>query len=262
MSKFMPLDREGNIRFPNRMKNKRGNMKRLSNKRAIKAGVIAAITGAILCGISLPVWANLSANPIIMGFDHHGSNRQDITLKNSANRPQYLEITAYKIDNVGAIPEQLSTDPNPSNVGLLVAPRRIVLKPGEEKIIRVIRLNNNQAQDQAWRVHIKPAKVETEAKTSGAMMQLSYKSLVFARPENAVAKLVGGRVGNRLTLHNQGNSNAILRSGSQCDIRGEHCKRVIGKRLWSNTKFQTNLPYSTPVKFEIKDPNGIREIVF
>jgi fimbrial chaperone protein len=226
----------------------------------LKYFVCGLAVTALFSSVSLPVFANLSASPIILTYQDGGKTRQDITLKNSGDRPQYLEITAYRIVTPGQFPEDLTTDPNPKKVGLLVAPRRIALKPGEQKLIRVIRLDNAINEDEAWRVHIKPAKVDIDAKTSGAMLQIGYKALVFARPENAQAKLVGRRKGTVLTVKNTGNSNAVLHEGEQCDAAGKACKKITGKRLWPGQEWETTLPYDTEVTFKILGPNDVENI--
>ena len=218
--------------------------------------MLTAVSFTLIGAVSVPAFANLSASPIIMTYQDGGQTRKDITLKNSGNRPQYLEVTAYRIVTPGVFPEELKTDPNPKNVGLLVAPRRVVLKPGEQKLIRVIRLENTVKTDEAWRVHIKPAKVEIEAKSSGAMVQLGYKALIIARPKDAGANLSGKRVGKVLTVTNTGNSNIVLHDGVQCNTAGLECKKITGKRLWPGQEWTTELPYSTLVKFNTLGPQG------
>ena len=228
----------------------------------LKKLVFGVTALAIIGTVNIPALANLSASPIIMTYQDGGQTRKDITLKNSGNRPQYLEITAYRIITPGVFPEDLKTDPNPKNVGLLVAPRRVVLKPREQKIIRVIRLDKTISKDEAWRVHIKPAKVEIEAKSSGAMVQLGYKALIIARPKDAKSTLKGQRSGKTLTVKNTGNSNAVLHEGEQCNASGGDCKKVTGKRLWPGDTWETELPYTTKVAFKILGPDGTSDVSY
>lgn len=208
------------------------------------------------------LFADLSASPIIMHFDDGDTNRKDITVANLGKYTKYLEVSALRITNLGEQPEILETDPDPNKLGLLVAPRRLTLKPGEEKVVRVIRLEKAIESDEAWRVHIRPAKAEIESKSTGVMAQIAYKALVFARPKNADSNLVSSREGNILKITNSGNSNVLLYEGKQCDESKENCKKIIGKRLWPGASLQQNLIYNTPVKFKTLDVKGKDDIVF
>jgi P pilus assembly chaperone PapD len=223
---------------------------------------MAAFFALLPAGFISNAYANLSANPIILIFSDGGQTRKDITLQNTGDRPQYLAVTAHRIVTPGQIPEELVADPNPNNVGLLVAPRRIVLNPGEQKIIRVIRLDETTSKEEAWRVHIKPVKVEIEATASIAMVQIGYKALVIARPKDAKANLIATRDGNMLSVKNTGNSNALLRDGLQCDEAGLACEKITGKRLWPGGEWQTELPFNTEVTFKALGPEGEEDIRF
>jgi len=97
--------------------------------------------------------ATMSVSPAIMTFMDGQNSRKDFSVTNLARRTQYLEITPYRINRPGNFPEELSISPNPEEVGLLVAPRRIILKPGETKLIRTILLDkiSRQTAPGGWR---------------------------------------------------------------------------------------------------------------
>ncbi len=206
--------------------------------------------------------ASLNASPVILAFKEGGTTRRDITVSNAGLRTQYVEVTALRIENPGQHPEKLTSDPDPSQLGLLVAPRRITLKPGEQKIIRVIRLQVAVAQDEAWRVHIKPVFGEVEASSSGVMLNLAYKALVYVRPENAQVRLQGQRSGKKLSINNLGNTNALLHGGEQCAPSGSPCQKISPKRLWPGDTWETDLPYATPVSFLSRDAKGDETVKF
>jgi Mat/Ecp fimbriae periplasmic chaperone len=214
---------------------------------------LVALVAALLA--SSAASANLSANPIIVEFMEGAGDRNDITVSNDGPRVQYLEITALRIEKPGASPESLIGDPDPAKVGLLVAPRRLSLKPGEEKKIRLIKLATATTHDLAWRVEIKPVAGEVESRTTGAVVQIGYKALVFARPANPSPRLDARRTGTELEITNTGNTNALLADGVQCPAV-DQCSSVTGKRLWPGDVWKVTLPVSAPVRFKFFGPTG------
>ena len=222
---------------------------------------IAAAAG-LLFGICAPAAAQLTANPAIMSFQGTENTRKDIKIGNTSSRTQYLNVSAMRIIEPGAHPETYFESPNPEEVGLLVAPRRIVLQPGEERVIRVILLDDEIETDKAWRVHIEPTIGKIDADTSVAVTLLAFKALVFARPEDPTTNIVGARDGTTLTLTNTGTSNVVLFDGEQCPGDGAPCQRVTGKRLWPGLEWTTELPIDAPVTFQLRDAGEDRSMQF
>ena len=96
--------------------------------------------------------AQLSVDPAIVSFDGHEPTRRDIKVRNTSSRTQFFQISAARIIEPGIYPETYFESPDPEQVGLLVAPRRIALQPNEERIVRVILLEQVEDRDKAWRV--------------------------------------------------------------------------------------------------------------
>lgn len=217
-----------------------------------------------LCGTGLvgPAQANLTAVPVIMSFESDGADRQDITVGNVSSRVQYLEVSAQQITNLGEGAEEYFESPNPEEVGLLVAPRRVVLQPGEEKVVRVILLDHDLDRDKAWRVYFKPVIGDIETDKSVAVTLVAIKALVFARPDHAHSDVVGTRDGQTLTLTNQGNTNVVLYDGAQCLGAAVECTPVVGKRLWPGKSWTTELPEDAPVTFKLRDTGDERTVTF
>ncbi len=208
-----------------------------------------------------PASAHLSMSPIVISFEADAQTRKDFLLENTGQRPQYLEIQAQRILNPGAFPETYESSPLPEEVGLLVAPRRVTLQPGEQKRVRVILLDDPGETDLAWRVEISPAIGEIDSSVPMALTLVGYKALVFARPAEAKVDLVGERVGEVVTVRNNGTTNGLLHSGEQCSPP-QSCTRVPGKRLWPGMTWQTRLPKDAPVTFTLSDPSGDQLLSF
>ncbi|GAB5454041.1 MAG: hypothetical protein Hens2KO_02700 [Henriciella sp.] len=206
--------------------------------------------------------AQLNINPAVMSFQGAEDTRQDIKVKNTSARTQYLTVSAARIAEPGIYPETYLESPDPKQVGLLVAPRRIVLQPNEERVIRVILLEDAPERDKAWRVRIAPTIGEIQSEKSVAVPLLSFKALVIAQPDHPTVDIVGERTGRILTLVNRGNSNATLSDGQQCSEDKTACQRIGGKRLWPGLEWTTELPTEAPVTFKLKGAGEARTIGF
>ncbi|MEO0608504.1 MAG: hypothetical protein AAFY82_09760 [Pseudomonadota bacterium] len=216
----------------------------------------------MMLSTAAPMQAQMTVDPVILAFDRPDLKRQDMLVGNVGLRPLYLEVSAARILEPAAVGETYLTSPNPDEVGLLVAPRRIVLQPGEEKTVRVIRLDQDFKTDQAWRVQFKPVIGDVITDTPVAIPLIAVKALVFARPGGATAKIIGQREGRALLLANVGNTNAVISNGVQCAAPGIDCQAVSGKRLWPGMVWSTRLPLDAPVSFQVKDAGPDRSIEF
>lgn len=193
--------------------------------------------------------AQLSVDPAIITFESNDDARKDIKVRNTGTRTQYFQISAARILEPGIYPETYVESPNPEKVGLLVAPRRIVLQPNEERVVRVILLEEVEDWDKAWRVHIEPTIGDIETDKAVAVTLLAFKALIIARPENPTTEIVGTRNGRKLTLVNQGNSNVVLTDGQQCPADNTPCHSVRGTRLWPGLEWTIDLPSDAAVTF-------------
>lgn len=217
--------------------------------------------GVWLC-LTAPAQAQMTVDPVILDFDRPDVTRQDMIVGNVGLRPQYLEISAARILNPGAQPETYLESPDPEQVGLLVAPRRIVLQPGEEKVVRVILLDQEIETDRAWRVHFKPVIGDVVTDGPVAIPLIAVKALVFARPSDPAPRLVGTRKGQTLEVSNLGNTNAVLFAGEQCPPAESGCTSIPGQRLWPGMRWTAHLPQDAPVSFQVRDANDDRSIQF
>lgn len=211
--------------------------------------------------VSGAAFAQLSVEPIILAFDQADHRRADIVVSNSGERPEYLEISARTILAPGEFPEELISSPHPEEVGLLVAPRQMILHPGERRLIRVILLDQAVETDKAWRVVISPVVGEIESDVPAAAIRIAYEALVYMRPAAPVVDLVAKRDGAVLKVTNTGNTNALLHSGQQC-LSPDLCTQLVGKRIWPGMHWETELSAPTSVSFTVLDHEGERTIEF
>lgn len=196
--------------------------------------------------------ASMRVVPAIMTFEDGKKDRKDFKVSNTSQRTQYLDITAFRITEPGASPEDLQTNPDPEEVGLLVAPRKIILRPGETKLIRTILLEQNIENDQAWRVSIKPVIGDVTAKSNGTLISIAFNALVIGRPTAPNPDVKGHWEDHTLVLHNYGNSYSKVIEGQQC-VPGIACKNVKPKRIWPGESHHIEFPHKGHVKIKFEN---------
>jgi len=211
--------------------------------------IIASALTALAVG---EAFASMRVVPAIMTFEDGKKNRKDFKVSNTSQRTQYLDITAFRIPKPGVFPEDLQTHPDPEKVGLLVAPRKIILRPGETKLIRTILLEQNIKNDQAWRVSIKPVIGDITAKSNGTLVNVAFNALVIGRPTAPNPDVKGHWEDRTLVLHNSGNSYSKVIEGQQC-VPDVACKDVKPKRIWPGESHHIEFPHKGHVKIKFEN---------
>jgi len=133
--------------------------------------------------------------------------------------------------------------------GLLVTPQKLILEPGEHKLVRIAAVAARPARDRVYRVTIKPVAGAVSAEQSALKLYVGYDALVLYRPEQLRADLTATRNGRQLTIHNGGNTNVELAQGRQCDAGGQNCQNLPANRLYAGADWTIAVPFTTPVTF-------------
>lgn len=203
----------------------------------------------LLMMLSLSAQANMVLNKGILNFYAGASIREDVEIFNSGTDPLYLSATVFEIKNPEAAkPERIAlTDPRTAE--LLASPNKLLVLPGQKKILRVIvRSQSSSQQDKVYRIKIIPhvapieANVATVATQAGVKVLIGYELLAFVRPINHQAELAVIQEGNILRLQNNGNTNVMIRNIKQCQ---QKCIELKGKRLYAGQQWQTKLPHTS-----------------
>jgi P pilus assembly chaperone PapD len=141
---------------------------------------------------------------------------------------------------------------DPGTGGLLVTPQRMILQPGERKLLRVAAVGGRLASDRIWRVTVKPVAGPVTAQVTALKLLVGYDVLVIYRPMAPQPQLTGDRNGNQLTIHNLGNTNVELYEGKQCSAPGAaDCKTLPPRRLYAGASWQQTLPNSGGVEYHV-----------
>ena len=185
--------------------------------------------------------------------------RQDVEVGNMGDERMYVSAEPFEILAPGTPEETRVPADEPERSGILVAPRRLVLEPGERRIVRIAAIGDRSATDRVYRVAIKPVSGAVSADASALKVFVGYDALVIVRPALFSGDIVGERVGSTLTLRNAGNTAQELFEGRQCDARGDDCRTLPAKRLYPGANWQQDLPFETEVSYKTAVGPTIRE---
>jgi P pilus assembly chaperone PapD len=204
--------------------------------------------------------AGIGISQAVVDFSNPQIQRSDIWVINDGPQRAYVEIDPAEIVHPGLPNEARVTEPDPEKRGLLVAPSRIILEPGQRRMVRLVVLGNRKAE-RIYRVKIHPVLAPPEfdkknkaPKKSGIGIRIltGYDMLVIVRPLNPVAKITARREGSELLFRNAGNTNALLVHGTQCNVSGKECKNLPPMRLYAGASHTITTFYQTPVSYEVQ----------
>jgi Mat/Ecp fimbriae periplasmic chaperone len=222
-------------------------------------GQVAAFAG-LLCSLALcatPAHAEMALSKVVVDFTSARPARDDIEITNSADEILYVSVEPAEILNPGGPEERRVANPNPRQLGLLISPNRLVLGPGERKVVRLSLLERPEDRDRIYRVAIKPVIGEIVARQSALKVVVGYDVLVIARPQNALPRLEVSRRGNAVEFRNVGNTNALLFNGRQCDEEETDCAELPSKRIYAGNTWQFQLPATGQARFMVESDGGI-----
>ena len=215
-----------------------------------------------LLGLSAPADADMVLNQVIVDLAPNALPHQDIEVWNSGSERIYVAAQPSEIVSPGQADEQRIQTTDPQQLGLLVAPNRLILEPGERQLIRVAAIAERTAKERIYRVAVKPVMGDITGTASGLKILVGYDVLVIARPTAPRSNVQAAREKNVLTLRNDGNTNAELFDGKQCDQTGKDCVNLPPKRLYADAKWDQPLTRDTPVTYKVKTGDEVTTRIF
>jgi P pilus assembly chaperone PapD len=224
--------------------------------------VRAAVTCAAALGLASHAQAEMVLSQVIVDLLPGKPPRDDIEVFNDGPERMYVSADPSEISNPGTPLEQRVPADDPQASGLLVSPRKLVLEPGERRIVRVAAIGVRPAQDRVYRVAIKPVAGPITADKSALKVFVGYDALILVRPERTTGEVTSSRRGKALTLTNASNTAQELFDGKQCDAAGKDCRTLPAKRLYSGATWQQTLPFDTPVTYKAAVGPTIRDRTF
>ncbi len=225
--------------------------------------IVGKFAHSIFAAIALsaaPALAAIEVSPAIVILEPKASQEAVVTVTNAGNKITYVTTQPREVMARGETDEKLRVDPNPTTLGILSTPAKLVLEKGERRVVRVVAVNPAGTDDRVWRVKIAPAAGKIKAGQSGVAFLIGYDVLVIQRAANASVLISGQRIGNKLTLTNAGNSFGMISEIRHCPATGECVKLKDTKRLYGKSSWSVDLPQDGgTVEVNIDGINNKRE---
>lgn len=218
----------------------------IARKMRVLAFGLAALASASAAS------AELVLSQLVVDFGSaQGSRAADVEIWNNSNERAYVAVEPNEILNPGTAQEHRIAEIDPERRGLLVSPNRLILEPGQRRLIRFATVGAKGARERVYRVTVKPVAGKLGADSSGLKLLIGYDVLVLVRPAALRPAVVATRSGSRLTLRNEGNASVELIDGKQCDPNKSSCADLPGKRLYAGAEWVQDLKASGPVDYTV-----------
>jgi P pilus assembly chaperone PapD len=213
----------------------------------------------VLIGVSTLAWiivpgpahAELVLSELIVDLQPGKQSREDVEVWNNSPERSFVSIDPREIVDAGMPSQRDRRDPDPENLGLLVAPARMILEAGQRRLVRFANLSASPDREHVYRVTIKPTVGALKSAESGLKVVVGYDVLVLIRPVRPTVNVIGARNGRKLTFKNSGNVSVEVVEGQQCS-NGHACTSLPGKRLYPNAAWTLDLPADLPVSYTLR----------
>jgi len=209
-----------------------------------------ALTLVILGALDRDAAARVTIDRVVLDFGPGATKSQDLILHNDGDQREYVLVGPREIVGPGTPSAHAETSPDPGQLGLLVTPRKLVLDPGQRRVVRVVTVGPRPARDRIYRLHVRPVvgAIDSDAPVALKVL-LAYDVLVIVRPDEAVARPHVERRGRTLVFTNDGNTNALASPEPQCDERGGACVVPQAVRVYAGSTQEVQLPHEGPATY-------------
>jgi len=225
--------------------------------RQFRIALAVALTSAL--ALSGTAWAGMALDRSIVHMNAGDPESVDVTVSNNGDEPLYIDTEIVEVFNPGSpaedrVPLGVSLD-----VPFLVSPNKLIVPPGQRRLLRLVNMAGHADQERVFRVTAKPVPPPAIAERSGIRVMVGYQMLVIVGPQAPKPDLQSRREGGKLVVENHGNVNFMLHSGVQCpegvdpEQNPDTCTEFSGTRLYPGNSMVLDTPYQTPVLFTVTD---------
>ncbi len=197
----------------------------------------------------------IALSQVILDMSANGAGRRDIEVANTSNSVIYVTVEPAAILNPGQANERRREDPDPQRLGLLATPNKLMIQPGEKKLVRFIALQPPGETDRIFRARVREVVGKVKAQTSALKVVIGYDVLVIQRPANAREALVADRHGDSLVFKNGGNTNVLLYDGRLCQHPDKNCRALTTKRIYAGGEWRVRLNGPGEVSYLVDNGN-------
>lgn len=228
----------------------------------VRIARVLSLFGIVMFAPAVPAHAELVLSELIVELEPGKQVRQDIEVWNDSPERAFVAAEPREILDPSLPSQTARKDPDPEALGLLVSPSRMILEPGQRKLVRIATLTPPLAREHVYRVTIKPVVGAVSAKTTGLKLLVGYDVLVLVRPAQPIVSVTGTRNSRSLTFRNSGNVSVEIVDGRQCDAERSQCADLPGKRLYPGASWMVELPSDRPAEYGLKSPGRTEMRVF
>ena len=223
---------------------------------------VRALLAVSILLAAAPARAELVLSELIVELQGGKHVRDDVEIWNKSDERTFVAVEPRQILNPSLPSQSERRDPDPEKLGLLVSPTRMILEPGQRKLLRIATLAPSNNSEQIYRVTVKPVVAGVEAPDSGLKIVVGYDLLVLVRPLQALPNVTAARSGRALTFNNQGNVSVEIVEGKQCNSSHAECKELPGKRLYPGASWTVELGSDLPAQYTLKSPGRVDRKTF
>ena len=132
----------------------------------LRSAIAAACAGTALLAAA-PARADIVLSELIVDLQPGKQTRDDIEVWNSSPDRAFVALEPREILNPSLPSQTARKDPDPEKLGILVSPARMILEPGQRKLIRIAALSTNPDRERVYRVTVKPVVGAVQSQASG-----------------------------------------------------------------------------------------------
>lgn len=220
-----------------------------------------ALAAAALAGPQM-ARAEMVLSQVIVDFQPGASTSEDIEVWNAGEERIYVLAEPAEIVSAGLPDEQRIGNTDPAKLGLLVTPQRMVLEPGQRRMMRIASLVPQSDRERVYRVMVRPVVGKASSSATALKVLVGYDMLVLQRPSAITGGLNASRAGKQLTIRNDSNTAQELFDGKQCDVAGAACADLVAQRLYPGAVLVQELRYDTPVTYQASTGSTAQSVTF
>lgn len=205
--------------------------------------------------LSSSLHAQLAIDRIIVDFLPDSNITEDVLLINeSDSETLFIDVDILQVSEPGTEKEQRLVVDDPSKIGLIATPAKVILPPGSRRNVRLVNMLDERDSESIFRVNFSPVAAETDRNENEIRLMLGYQALVIVRPDNPVIDLDSQRKDGEITLANNGNTNVFLERVRQCtDSELTECVPLGDRRLYPGNNASIELNGEGTVVFDVYD---------
>lgn len=223
--------------------------------------MLLAIASGALAGAA-PASADLVLSELIVELQPGKELRDDVEVWNNSPDRSYVSVEPREIIDPSLPTQIIRKDPDPQKLGLLVTPARMILEPGQRKLVRIASLSSDRGREHVYRVTVKPVVGGVHSDDTGLKVVIGYDVLVLVRPAQAMPHVTASRKGRELTFSNSGNVSVEVVDGRQCRANHSNCTDLPGKRLYPGASWTVDLKSDLPAEYVLKSPGHNERAIY